>query len=424
MKKLFKGKNKHIGFISTRLAGSDGVSLETKKWAEVLEKGGFKCFFFGGELDYPKERSYLVKEAHFNHPEIRSINKQSFGKNKRSKSLTKKIYKIKDKLKSKLYHFISKYSIDIIIAENSLSIPVNIPLGIALTELISETSIPTIAHNHDFFWERKRFLRNSVWEFLNMAFPPHLPSIQHVVINSSAQNQLSLRKGISSVIIPNVMNFEKPYKKNSHTKYLRDELGIDKDEVFILQPTRIVPRKGIEHTIELAARLGLKSKVVITHNEIDEGKAYKKRVLEYAHLLNVDIIMASNMISKSRTTDNNNKKYTLWDFYSECDLVSYPSTIEGFGNAFLEAVYFKKPIVVNDYSIFFTDIKPKGFEVIEFDNYITESVIKKTREVLSSKHLVKKMTEKNYEIGKRYYSYKTLKHKLINLILNIRGINY
>ena len=28
--------SKKIGFISTRFAGSDGVSLESSKWAEVL----------------------------------------------------------------------------------------------------------------------------------------------------------------------------------------------------------------------------------------------------------------------------------------------------------------------------------------------------------------------------------------------------
>jgi len=36
----------------------------------------------------------------------------------------------------------------------------NIPLGLALTEFIAETCIPTIAHHHDFYWERDRFLVN------------------------------------------------------------------------------------------------------------------------------------------------------------------------------------------------------------------------------------------------------------------------
>ena len=32
-----KRRANNIGFISTRLAGTDGVSLETAKWADVFE---------------------------------------------------------------------------------------------------------------------------------------------------------------------------------------------------------------------------------------------------------------------------------------------------------------------------------------------------------------------------------------------------
>jgi hypothetical protein len=31
------GKHHNVGFISTRFAGTDGVSLETAKWANVFE---------------------------------------------------------------------------------------------------------------------------------------------------------------------------------------------------------------------------------------------------------------------------------------------------------------------------------------------------------------------------------------------------
>jgi len=33
----------------------------------------------------------------------------------------------------------------------------HIPLGLALTEFLAETSLPCIAHHHDFYWERERF---------------------------------------------------------------------------------------------------------------------------------------------------------------------------------------------------------------------------------------------------------------------------
>ena len=37
-------QTRHIGIISTRIAGTDGVSLEIEKWAAVLEKEGLHLF--------------------------------------------------------------------------------------------------------------------------------------------------------------------------------------------------------------------------------------------------------------------------------------------------------------------------------------------------------------------------------------------
>ncbi len=51
-------QNKNVGFISTRLAGTDGVSLETKKWADVFESEGYKSFYFAGELDRESLRKH------------------------------------------------------------------------------------------------------------------------------------------------------------------------------------------------------------------------------------------------------------------------------------------------------------------------------------------------------------------------------
>ena len=64
---------RRLGFVSTRFAGTDGVSLETAKWVSVLEKRGHQCFWFAGELDVPADRSRLVPEAFYRHPDIDAI---------------------------------------------------------------------------------------------------------------------------------------------------------------------------------------------------------------------------------------------------------------------------------------------------------------------------------------------------------------
>ncbi len=433
-------RNHNVGFISTRFSGTDGVSLEAAKWAEVFEKAGFSIYYFAGELDRPPEISFLVEEAHFQHPDIKEVFRNCFGARVRNRSVTQKIYDLKRKLKDDLYRFIEEYEIDLLVPENALTIPLNIPLGIAITEVISETGMPTIAHHHDFFWERQHFMTNAAWEYLNMAFPPHLPTIQHVVINSSADNQLSLRTGISATIIPNVMDFENPppmrdgfescgfgagSKTASNDDYasdVRQALGVADDEVLILQPTRVVKRKGIEHAIELVHRLGMKSKLVISHASGDEGYDYERRVREYSKLMKVDTYFVSNIINEQRgLTKNGRKIYTLEDVYPQADLVTYPSTFEGFGNAFLEAIYFCRPIVVNTYSIYTMDIKPKGFSVIEIDGYVSDEAVRKTRKVLTDPELRRKMVKHNYETAKHYYSYSVLHNKLKSLIKDCTG---
>ena len=366
---------KNIGFVSTRLACTDGVSLETAKWADVFEAEGFNCFSFAGELDRPPESSYLAEEAHFTHPEIVEIQGRCFGVTRRDRSTTRKIQDIKEHLKDHLYAFIEKFEIDILVPENALTIPMNIPLGLAITEVLIETEMRAAAHHHDFYWERDRFMTNAVWDYLNTAFPPNLPSVNHAVINSFAAEQLSLRTGISSNILPNVMDFENPPPApDDYAGDVREALGIEKDELFILQPTRIVKMKGIEHAIELVSRLGMKARLVISHSAGDEGQAYEDRLREYSEHMNVNTLFAYDVVDDKRgTTEDGRKIYTLSDIYPHADLVTYPSIFEGFGNAFLEALYFRKPIMVNTYSIYTKDIKPKGFLAIEMDGYVTRS---------------------------------------------------
>jgi len=411
----------NVGFVSVRIAGTDGVSLEIAKWAEVFEMEGFNCFYFAGELDRPEACSYLLPEAHFTHPEIRDVYQHCFGVSVRGRFITQRIYELKEMIKDHLYRFVEKFKIDILVPQNALTIPLNIPLGIALTEMIAEVGIPTIAHHHDFFWERQHFLTNAVWEYLNMAFPPHLPSIKHVVINSSADNQLSLRTGISAHIIPNVMDFANaPDPVDAYAADVRQSLGVSDDQLLILQPTRVVKRKGIEHAIELVHRLGMDAKLVISHASGDEGYDYEQRIREYSKLMGVDTLFVSELINETRHVTGSGKKvYTLEDIYPHADLVTYPSNFEGFGNAFLEAVYFRKPIVVNNYSIYSADIKPKGFRVVEIDGYVSEEAVEKTRRVLGDPDLCRKMVNENYEIASCHFSYQVLQQKLRNLIFDI-----
>jgi glycosyltransferase involved in cell wall biosynthesis len=310
------------------------------------------------------------------------------------------------------------------VVQNTLSLPVNVPLSLAIAEYILETGISTIAHHHDFYWERQRYYSFAAQDYLRQAFPPLHPCIQHVVINSIAGHELGRRTGASWVLIPNVLDFKSlPPDLDDYNRDFKAEIGLDQDAFVLLQPTRIVPRKGIETAIELVKRLNLpKSVLIISHEAGDEGLPYQKRILEYARFLGVDLKIIADRIADTRKKDSAGRKlFTLWDVYPHADLVTYPSTYEGFGNAFVEAIYFRKPIIVNEYSIFEADIEPKGFDVISFSGFITEETVEEIRRLIQAPERVATMVETNYMLGWRYLSYEALEEKLEQMLINYYG---
>jgi len=146
--------SRRIGFVSTRFSGTDGVSLETQKWADVLERMGNQCFYFCGECDRPQEISHVVPEAFYRHPRIDAINQVVFtgewGKIHeavepsdaasnlhqdffsifiRPRQITEEIQELRILLKKQLYNFAQRFSLEALIVENALTIPVNIPWG-------------------------------------------------------------------------------------------------------------------------------------------------------------------------------------------------------------------------------------------------------------------------------------------------------
>jgi glycosyltransferase involved in cell wall biosynthesis len=412
-----------IGFVSTRFSGTDDISLETEKWAAVFQQMGHECFYFSGKSDRPQESSVVIPEAHDKHPDIQAINRDLFDDISRSSKTSGLVQAIRFHLKQHLYQFLTTFDINLLVIENAFSLPINVPLGLALTELIAETNIPTIAHHHDFTWERNRFAVNTAGDYLRSSFPPILPSIYHVVINSFAAQQLALRTGARSVLIPNVMDFDNPPPPpDEYALDMRASLGIRPEQHFLLQPTRIVPRKRIELAIELTQRVDSDSVLVITHQSGDDSSAYEQRVREYADLLGTRVIFGSESINHHRgESDDGGKIYSLADAYQQADLVTYPSTTEGFGNAFLETLYYRRPFVISNYAILKTDIQPKGFRVIGFDDFIENETVKKALAILDDPSIGEEMAEHNYQIARHHYSYRVLETNLAAIMNQCMG---
>lgn len=414
-----------IGFISTRLNGTDGVSLEVEKWAVILHRMGHELFYCAGELGGYAAGGTLIPRLHFDDQSIVKFSQQAFGPERNEiagRNLADSIYEAADEIRAPLRDFIRRNRLDIIVVENALTIPMNLPLGVALTGLIAELGINTIAHHHDFFWERQRFQSNQILDLLDTAFPAKLPTIQHATINSIAQERLKSRRGIESIVIPNVHDFATPPPPiDNYSKDFRAAIGLEPDDLFILQPTRVIQRKGIEMALELVNRLDLsKKQLFITHRAHDEGLEYWHWLKREAGVMKVDLRLVDHIVGTQREKKNNHKIYSLWDAYPHADLVTYPSTYEGFGNALLEAIYFKRLTVVNRYPVYNADIGPLGFEFIELDGFVDDKAVQRTQTLLSHPEQVQKMADKNYAIAQENFSLEVLGRKLHEVINNFK----
>ena len=412
-----------IGFVSTQFSGTDSISLEAGKWSDVFEAAGHECFWFAGRVDRNPDASMVVPLAHFDHPEIRAINSRVFGKTSRDLETTETIHRLRALLKTRLHLFITRYRLDLLVLANAVTIPMNIPLGLAVTETVAETGIPAIAHHHTFAWEHGRYTPNGVADYLQMAFPPKLPNIEHVVINSAARQELAHRHGLSSVVIPNVMDFANPPQPNHAARSFRSANGFSETDIIILQPTRVLQRKGIEHAIDMVTQLGSsRYKLLVSHEPEDREGHYTRWLKEKARDQGVDLRFVTRPVRSpwdERAEDSSD--ISLWEIYANSDFVTFPSLNESFGNAFLEAAYFRKPMLVNRYSNFLRDIEPLGFDLVMIDGYVNAHAVRTVSEIIASPERGREIGQHNYRVASRYFSYEVLRDRIETVLKGLFG---
>ena len=407
-----------VGFVSTRLAGTDGVSLETRKWADVAQRLGHEVYTCAGRLGEDMPNPTLIPELHFRSPEAEAITSLVFGHLEPPPELMPRLEAMTERLEAALSAWLGENSIEALVVENALAIPMHVPLGLALVRVIEKTGIPTIGHHHDFFWERQRFRLNCIPELLLQTFPPDLPSIRHVAINSLAQRDLEFFRGLEAMVVPNVFDYDAPAPGfDEFNSDFRQAMGFSAYEWLFLQPTRVVARKGIDVSFELLRRLREpRARLIISHHAGDEGMDYYRQLLHRAEAMSVEVHYLAGFIAEKRAVRDGRKFYTLWDVYPHADFVTYPTLYEGFGNALLEAVYFRKPVLVNRYSVYVADIAPHGFRFVEVDGWITDEVLAEVRRLLDDPDRCQQIADWNYEIARRHFSYEVLRQALEALL--------
>jgi glycosyltransferase involved in cell wall biosynthesis len=408
-----------IGIVGTRLAGVDGVTFEAAKWETVLLGLGHEVRLCAGELDALRSNARLIPAMHFAHPPAARVTEAAFDPSSDPDAVRGEIERLAGQLIAPLRDWLAAHRLEALVIENAWAIPMHLPLGVALRRLVEETGIPTIGHHHDYWWERERFATSVVPEILDTTFPPDLPSVRHVSINSIAATQLRKRRQIESVVVPNVFDFDQPLPRHSRRvrNQMRRELGMGDTGLLVVQPTRVVPRKGIELAIELLGRLGDPDSVLlITSPAGDEGLEYLVQLERMAQRAGVRLQYAADRFEPDHEGIPIGPAHTLGEAYAAADLITYPSLYEGFGNALIEAVFHGRPVVVNRYPVYVADIAPLGMELIEIDGAITDETVAAVQAVLTNPARQRRVARRNFEIAQRHLSYKLLRRRLRRLL--------
>jgi glycosyltransferase involved in cell wall biosynthesis len=384
-----------IAMVGARFAGLDGVSLEAAKVAEALARVGHHVFWFAGELGPEFIPGVVFAPASFDHPANVELQRLAFDSDDPDAPRAE-MAAIVAMIRQAFEEFLDLYDVDAVIVQNAWAIPMQLPLAVAVADVVRSRGIPTVGHHHDFAWERPRFDGCVVPEILDEYFPPSGEHIAHVVINSIAAEELHSRRGLLSTVMPNVMDFESGKPTHDGGERFRELAGIKESDLVLLQPTRVVRRKGIELTIELASRLQGCPKVIVTHPD-DLDSAYWHELLSLAADLDVDI----------RLVDVGRDRHALASAYAAADLVCFPSLYEGYGNALVEAVYYGSPVMVNKYPVFESDIAPLGLDLVELDGAITDGAVAVANEIVQRGRAVESAVDGNFEIGLANLSYAT-----------------
>lgn len=431
-----------------RIAETDGVSLEMDKWATVFKELGHEVYFLAGNSG--GENSYIIPELHYERPENLKFIDNAYHQLKDyadDKSFEQAVLAFSKQVELGLESIVVQNDIDLLIPNNIWSLGFGIPAAMALFNVVKRLQLCCIAHHHDFYWERERYSNFScdfVADFLRDYFPPKSDLIKHVVINHIAQKELATRKEIDSTVVPNVFDFSAPsWHIDEYNSDFRERIGLSKEDVFVLQATRVTERKAIELAIDVVAAMYLNNDTILYDGRKFSGRVvlvlaglleadfgYVDKLKNKASQQGVELLFINDVIEHARCYKGNDKCYSLWDAYVHCDIVTYPSILEGWGNQFLEAVFARKPVVVYEYPVYKTDIKNKGFEIISLGEHhqidddglvcVDENIVKEAAQaaisVLTDNQLRSEMVEKNFAIGQKHFSYKNLKDLLVQLL--------
>jgi mannosylglucosylglycerate synthase len=224
---------------------------------------------------------------------------------------------------------------DVVVAENICSLPINADAYTGVAEAIKGR--PAILHHHDLAVQRQHLAQHGA--------PPQDPMWQHVTINELSRHQLAAF-GIEATEITNHFDFDPPEGARAA---MRTAIGVRPSAVLVVHPVRAIPRKNVAAALRLAERMGAVYWLV---GGAEDGFA-----------MELDMLLT---YARTGVRQGVPEGFSIADVYAAADVVVLSSTWEGFGNAAIESIAFRRPLARRRFPVM-EEIERHGLRFFDLD---------------------------------------------------------
>jgi glycosyltransferase involved in cell wall biosynthesis len=289
--------------VSYRLGLTDGVSVEAAKWAWALRELGHSVVTVAGAGVADVLVDGLGLDAEVG-PDVDELSR-------------------------------AMSDADVVLVENVCSLPINRPAADAVAALLGGRR--AIMHHHDLALQRPLLA--------HLGPPPDDPQWRHVTINQLSQRLLA-EHGIDATVITNHFDMDPPA---GNRDAMRSAIDLRSSATLLVHPVRAIPRKDVAAALRLAERLGAVYWLI--------GGAEDGFAGELATLLNY---------ARTGVRQGVPPGFSIADVYAASDVVVLSSTWEGFGNAAIESVAFRRPLARRRYPVM-AEIERHGLHFFDLD---------------------------------------------------------